>query len=167
MKMAEKDIDFRLISEDIIINESFNKLKKMTHHGLNRYDHSMKVAYLSYKVAKFLKLDYIKVARAGLLHDFFETSNKPGLKNRVKSILVHPNISVENSKKLFGLSELEEEIIKTHMFPIGKHIPKHKESWVVNVVDKGVSLYEASVVSVDKLNYASVLLSLFFINLLK
>ena len=40
---------------DILENNAFLELKNLSHHGLNRYEHSLRVAKISYKVASFLK----------------------------------------------------------------------------------------------------------------
>ena len=40
------------------------------------YEHLIKVSYKSYKIAKKLDLDYVSVARAGLLHDFYLDGNE-------------------------------------------------------------------------------------------
>ena len=68
---VENDLRYRKIVKNILDNEEFNKIKNIEHHGITRYDHSLKVSYYSYKIAKTLKLDYRQVARGGLLHDFF------------------------------------------------------------------------------------------------
>ena len=44
----------------------------------------------------------------------------------------HPKIALENSIKYFDLNDLEQDIIKAHMFPVGKTVPKYLESWIVN-----------------------------------
>ena len=63
--------DFFEIIKPIISNEEFQKLKKIKHHGITRYDHCMRVAYFSFQVSKTLHLDYKEVTEAALLHDFF------------------------------------------------------------------------------------------------
>ena len=63
--------EFYDIINPILQNEEFLKLKEITHHGITRFDHSMRVAYFSYKVTKLLRLDYQETAVAALLHDFF------------------------------------------------------------------------------------------------
>ena len=68
---GQNDIQDRKIVNHILNNEEFLKIKKIEHHGISRYEHSMKVSYYSYKIAKALRLDYEQVARGGLLHDFF------------------------------------------------------------------------------------------------
>ena len=64
--------EFYKIIEDILENETFQKLKLYKHHYIyTRFEHSLSVSYCSYLVCKFLKLDYTSAARAGLLHDLF------------------------------------------------------------------------------------------------
>lgn len=167
MNLDNIDEEFISIIDEILVEKEFGKLKGLSHHGLDRFDHSMKVAYHSYKISKFLKLDYKSAARAGLLHDFFIIPNEADKKERFKSVFKHPNISVANSKKYFTLSKKEENIIKCHMFPLTLYIPKYKESWVVLMVDKMVSALDAAYVLGTKTSYASNLLMLLLINLRK
>ena len=45
--------------------------KYIQHGSTTTLDHSIAVSYLAYRLARKLDLDYISVARAGLLHDFY------------------------------------------------------------------------------------------------
>ena len=49
--------EFELITKDISMNNEFMKLNTCIHHGISRLDHSYRVAYYSYKIMKFLKLN--------------------------------------------------------------------------------------------------------------
>ncbi len=167
MNTFEKNDEFYKINRDILSNSSFFKLKELSHHGINRYDHSVSVAYISYKIAKKLKLDYVQVAKGALLHDFFDTNYQDGIKGRLRSIIRHPDLAVSNAQILFGLAEKERDIIKTHMFPFGLYQPNYKESWLVMLVDKTLSVYEVCYASLYKMNYASSILKIFLINLLR
>ena len=69
--MNINDDNYLSIVGNILSNEEFNKIKKVEHHGTTRFDHSLRVSYFSYKISKFIHLDYEATARAGLLHDFF------------------------------------------------------------------------------------------------
>ncbi len=143
MKNYINDEEYIDLVRDILDNEEFKKLNKYKHHSINRKEHCIGVSYRSYIIAKKLKLKYREVARAGLLHDFFLINNqKLKLLPRIKVIFSHPMTSLENSKKYFKLSEVEENIIKSHMFPIGLVIPKYKESFLVDLVDDYLSIYE-------------------------
>lgn len=132
--------EFNSIITDIINNEEFQEMKKITHHGITRFNHSLRVSYYTYLVTKKLKLNYIDATRAALLHDFFsdETEN---MKTK-KALKEHPKIALENSKKYYELSKMQEDIILKHMYPITTKMPKYKESWVVDIVDDVASLYE-------------------------
>lgn len=143
MRKIYKDEEYMLYISDILDNNEFKKLKKYLHHGINRYDHCIRVSYNSYKIAKKLKLNSKEVARAGLLHDFFLVNNQKIDKlERFKVLFTHPRIALENSKKYFTLSEKEENIILSHMFPLGNVLPKYKESILVNFIDDMASIYE-------------------------
>ena len=65
------DLSFNILVNDILENDKFKKIDNYRHHGMTRLEHSVKVSYYSYKIAKKLRLNYRAVARAGLLHDFF------------------------------------------------------------------------------------------------
>lgn len=165
MNLNNIDDEYLYLVKEILEIDEFNKLKNLVHHGLNRYDHSLKVSYYSYKISKKFNLNYESAAKAGLLHDFFITNNDQSVKDRMKSIFIHPKIAVKNSSKYFELTEKEENIIKSHMFPVTLFIPKYAESWVVSLVDKAVSIYEATYVMRLKTNYATNLLMLILLNM--
>lgn len=163
----KKDREFISIVGQILDNEEFCKIKDIDHHGITRYDHSVKVAYFSYKIAKFLRLNYISVAKAGLLHDFFLSNENRKQKERILSTFTHPKKAVKKSDEVFGITELEADIIKSHMFPVNLTIPKYAESWVVNFTDKVIGGYEFGIKFGGKLTYAANLYLLFIINFLR
>lgn len=135
-----KNREFNSLIQPIAENEEFLKTKDIKHHGLTRYDHSRRVAYFSYLVTKFLRLDYKETTEAAMLHDFFTTEVQKD--NAIFKLRRHPNHAVENSKKYFELSDKQVDIIKTHMFPVTFTPPKYLESWIVDIVDDVVSIYE-------------------------
>lgn len=136
------DLNYYRIVSDILDNNKFKKTINYRHHGMTRFDHSLKVSYYSYLIAKKIRLDYMAVARAGLLHDFFINEDMSAKKQKL-SMFFHPYYSLDNADKYFNLSEMEKDIIITHMFPTLPHkIPKFLESWLVSIVDKVVAVYE-------------------------
>ena len=145
MNLINEDSEYKYLIDDIMNNTEFNELSNIAHHGETRMEHSIRVSYYSYKIAKFLKLDYKQTARAGLLHDFYldRTKDYKRVKDKIKLYSVgHPKNAVENASRFFDLSDKEKDIIRTHMFPLDFKIPKYLESWVVNIVDTCVSSYE-------------------------
>ena len=139
--MQKSKDEFYSLVQDIIDNEDFNKLADDLHHGITRYDHLVRVAYYSFLVSKFLKLNYVETTRAALLHDFYSNEELKG-NGGLKKLRVHPNVALNNSLKYFELDNVQKDIIKSHMFPCTLSIPKYKESWLVSGVDKIVSTYE-------------------------
>lgn len=135
-----QDEEFCNLINPIKSLDEYQKLKEIKHHGITRYEHSLRVAYYSYIITKALKLDYKETTEAALLHDFFldEVENK----NPIAKLRQHPNYAVENASKIIDLSEKQINIIKTHMFPVTFTPPKYLESWIVDVVDDVASIYE-------------------------
>ena len=142
LKNYYEDKEYMMIIDDIMKNNKFKKLANYKHHGMTRLEHSIKVSYNSYKIAKKLHLNYYSTARAGLLHDFFINEDLSHKKQKF-SMFFHPYESINNSTKYFELNEMERDIIITHMFPSLPHkIPKYLESWLVSIVDKIVATEE-------------------------
>ena len=145
-------------------------MNDIKHHDSNRFNHSLKVSYYSYKISKKLKLDSISTARGGLLHDFFleRTVDYKKIKDKFKLYTGrHPKMAVNNSKKYFNINLIEEDIIRSHMFPIDIKVPNYSESWIVSCVDKFVSTFEFVKKFSHKLSYVSNFALLFLINMLK
>lgn len=131
--------------KDYLSNGYVQTLKNIPHHNSNRLEHSLNVSYKSYKVCKKMHLDYKSAAIAGLLHDFYFNTilECDKVKDKVKLFMnEHPEDALKNAEELFELNELEKDIILSHMWPTSKHIPKHKESFVVSFVDKFYSAKE-------------------------
>lgn len=137
----KNDKEYNSIIKDIVNNKKFNQLKKQKHHGISRYEHSMRVAKWTYKMCVlFRNKKIIDTTQAALLHDFYEDKDLEG--NSVKRLGIHPQIALKNSLEYFYLTENQKNIIETHMFPCNLNIPKYKESWLVSLIDKTVSSYE-------------------------
>jgi uncharacterized protein len=110
------------------------------------------------------------VARAGLLHDFYleKTHEYSKFKDKIKLFTIqHPQDAIDNSLKHFHLTNKEIDIIRTHMFPLDFHIPRYLESWVVNMTDSVISIYEFTHKFKHQISYATNLYVLFLINLIR
>ena len=154
-KNVKSEFDF--LVKDILEDEHFLETKKDLHHGTSKYEHSLRVARLSYKLSKIFKADSKIATRAGLLHDFFFGTRKEKPEN---SYLRHPVTAANNAKKYFNVSDAEAEAIKTHMFhqvllkkvfpfvnrkekaSIKEFKPKSKEGWIICASDLLVSVIE-------------------------
>lgn len=109
------------------------------------YDHSLKVSFDAFCIAKKYKLDYKSVAIAGLLHDFYDNpwqdiSEKKPLFQRHG--FVHAHEALVNARKYFGkfMNKKIENSIERHMFPLNKIPPKYLEGWLIVLVDKADSM---------------------------
>ena len=137
--------EFRNIIKDILANETVQSLRYFKHHyGSNRYEHCISVAYNSYKICKFLGLDYVSAARAGVLHDLFLYDCENPETRPQNHITDHPKTALENAKKLFILNDIEKDIILRHMWPVTFSPPRYIETLVVTFVDKYCALKEWS-----------------------
>lgn len=139
--MKNKDEEFDLIVKDIINNNNFRELDNELHHGISRYGHSYRVSKGVYKMTKFLHLNYEEATRGALLHDFYFNYQLED-NNAAKNLDVHPEYALENAKKYYELTDLQQNIIESHMFPLGKVKPKYMESFCITIVDKVVAIYE-------------------------
>ena len=58
--------------KDLLASDAVQRLKRYVHHKSGtRFDHSLYVAYRSYRFAKKMGWDSRAAARGGLLHDLF------------------------------------------------------------------------------------------------
>lgn len=163
-----QDRDYMHLVSDILYHNEYDKIRDITHHGLSRYDHCVRVSYYSYKVTKALHLDYKKVARAGLLHDFFfEENDNKNIKGKLNNWVSHPKKAVVNSKNYFNLSKMEEDIIASHMFPVTLRAPRYLESWLVVLIDDFVSIYEAVSIRSKQISYSLNFLFIILLNYLR
>ena len=167
MSSHKKDLQYMSIVNNILDNDEFLKIRQIEHHGISRYDHSLKVSYYSYKIAKALHLDYEQTAVGGLLHDFFLSPEDRTQKDRLVSVFTHPKQAVDMAKSQFDLTTKEIDMIRSHMFPINFSVPKYAESWIVSMVDKCVATNEFAIKFRFRLKYAYNLFLLFAISFIK
>ncbi|MCI8467412.1 MAG: HDIG domain-containing protein [Bacilli bacterium] len=159
-RLIDDYIEFFEIVKPILEHPEFKKRKEYIHHiGESVYEHTLRVSFDSYKIAKKLHWDYKAAAIGGILHDFYDSpwqeskEKKPFFK---KHGFVHAEEARINAWKYFP-SEMNfkiEDIIRRHMFPLNKRPPKYKESWLISFVDKADSM--------DFIMHPKALLKLFF-----
>lgn len=161
----KKDKEYKRIVKDIFRNVDFKKLYNIEHHGISRMEHSVKISYYSYKIAKKLKWDYVSVARGALLHDFYLDGDERNKKRKFFDTFIHPKKALDTTVDNFSVNNIEMNIIVSHMFPIYLSIPRYKESVLVNIVDKFIGsrelLREFGCKFKYRFNYTYILLLLF------
>ena len=129
--------------EDIIRSEHMQDSKHFRHHGdTNVYQHSIAVAACSlWLVRKFRwHVNEESLVRGALLHDYYLYDwHIPESHHRLHGFF-HPGVACRNAKRDFQLNELEEDIIRKHMFPLTPLPPRYREGFIVCVADKIVSV---------------------------
>ena len=123
---------------DLLNDELVQSMKKYRHHGdISTHYHSV---YVSYNVLKACEKLGVKnereIVRAALLHDFYlyEWYTE---KHDENHIFYHPKESVKNIEAHFGrLSDLQRNMILSHMFPTAKVMPRYLGSWILTLTDK-------------------------------
>jgi uncharacterized membrane protein len=141
------DAEFNGYISNIIGHPVYLELKKYHHHDASIYDHSLQVAWLSYRLGRIFKLNLKEMVKGAMLHDFFLydwRSGKP--KTGGLHAFDHPAEALMNSEKYFSpLTGLEKDIILKHMWPLTIKPPKYFESLIVCLVDKIVATKEFSI----------------------
>lgn len=170
MNIFIKNKEYYKIIEPYLNSKDVKKLDYVKHHNTTRLNHCLKVSYISYKIAKKLGFDFKSVAVGGLLHDLYYNlvEDEKSFKDKAKLFTYrHPKDALKNAENRFNLNELEKEIIYSHMWPLSFFmVPKHKESILVSLVDKGVSIKEFSVLWSYKASYKFGVYFVFISNLL-
>lgn len=136
MRVNSVESFFGCIGE-ILYHPAVQDMKKYIAHGdINCLEHSLYVAYTSYKVALRLGIDPIITTRGAMLHDLYLydwhiKGDRKGLHG-----FTHSKESLTNAKRYFELGSIEEQIILRHMWPLTWPPPTKKEAIIVSLCDK-------------------------------
>lgn len=109
--------------------------------GVSCYDHCLFVSYLAFSLCRITGLDCRVAARGGMLHDLYLQNWAQTNVNRLRRLWLHPHMALANARR-FDLSPKEENIIQSHMWPVGRTLPRSWESVMVNLADKTAATLE-------------------------
>ena len=138
------DTEFLNIVSDIINNEDVLKMKDFRQHfNTSCYDHCLEASYYSYKVCKFLHLDYTSSARAAMVHDMFLYDWRKPNPYAGLHAFTHGKVAYENASKYFEFNDKEKDIITKHMWPIYIGFPRYLETIILTIIDKHCTILEA------------------------
>ncbi len=131
--------DYYSCVSDLLSSDTVLQLEEFRHHkGTTRLQHSLNVSYYNFLICRKLHLDARSAARAGMLHDLFLYDRKEH--ERVDGEgwhgVGHPKIAFFNAVEYFPLNEREADMIVNHMFPVTPHLPRFRETWIIQLVDK-------------------------------
>lgn len=145
--IAEKAAVFRKVLSDVRSGERsrFKQTGDYIQHGnTSVMKHCICVAALSLRIADGLhiKVDKKSLIRGALLHDYFlydwhEKHCGHGLHG-----FKHPYFALRNANRDFDLTDIEQNVILRHMFPLTPIPPKCREAWIVCMADKYCSAKE-------------------------
>ena len=128
--------EFVRTTGELLESQPVRSMGQWKHHGrVTCLDHSLFVAYWSYRCARLLHLDAAAAARGGLLHDLYLYNPKDKSAHPGNQCFDHPRAAARNAAKLTSLSKKERNIILSHMLPLGGALPRSIEAWLVDLVD--------------------------------
>ena len=147
MKLSEeKKKELEEIYQRFFNDEKIQKMKEIPmHRGSNCYEHSFKVAKLAIKRAMRHKRVLLEVVLvAAILHDYYLYDWRKDKKLLKRHGSNHPYLAALNAKRDFGVDEIIQKAIKSHMWPFNiNEFPNSKEARIITLADKAVALREA------------------------
>jgi uncharacterized protein len=122
---------------DLLSHEKVKEMKQYHHHkDVTCHFHSVFVSYLTYKTCTMLNYNTDEATRAALLHDFY-LYDWHITKHEEWHALYHPKVAKINAEKYFGnLTEMQSDMILSHMWPLHYAPPKSKEGMILTLADK-------------------------------
>lgn len=143
MKSSQNKAAFEEAVKDLLNSPDVQSMKRVSQHvNVNCYEHCVYVAYVSFLICRFFKLDSVAAARGGLLHDMFLYDWRKKEEHDGLHFFSHPKTALRNASLNRTLSEKEKDIILKHMWPVTLKLPRYKESFVVGSADKLCALAE-------------------------
>lgn len=139
---------------DVLVAETAARLERegryartrhfVQHGGVTVYDHCLRVAAMSCRLARALDLDVDTDAlvRGALLHDYFLYDwHEKDDSHRLHGF-THPRRALQNACEDWALTEVECNVILRHMFPLTPVPPACREAWLVCLADKLCAMQE-------------------------
>lgn len=147
--LSKKDLskvgEYYSCVSDLLDDKTVLSLGGFRHHcGTTRLQHSLNVSYYNFLLCRFLRLNYRAAARGGLLHDLFFYDRRSHERVADSHAAEHANIAFYNASEMFGVDELEGEMIVNHMWPMTPHLPRHCETFAITLVDKFCAVAEVA-----------------------
>ena len=131
---------------DLLCDEAVRDMEHIRQHtaSVTRLDHSMFVAYTTFRICRLFNLRFDEAARGALLHDLFMYDQHLSQYHK-GHLRRHPAVALENASSRFPLSGIECDAICHHMWPFNiKNPPRSMEAVIVCLLDKVCSVAEVS-----------------------
>ena len=137
----DDDLEYliNLYGRDILSSPGMQSEKTFRQHGrMSVYEHSLAVARMCLRIAKHFpgEVDIRSLVRGALLHDYFLYDwHIPDESHKWHGV-THAGDALKKAMRDFELNEIEQDMIRKHMFPLNPVPPKYRESWILCVADK-------------------------------
>lgn len=131
----------------LISHPRVQEMKKYIQHGsVTTYEHCMSVATECYEyvLRHGSRVNVEALVRAAFLHDFYlyDWHERGDGSHRLHGFR-HARRAAANARREFGISKLEDRIIRSHMWPLTFFaFPRSREGWILTYIDKKVSWRE-------------------------
>ena len=112
------------------------------HLNTSRLAHSVNVAWYSYLVCRWFKLDARAAARAGILHDLYLYDWRTHKQPEGYHAKAHPIVALRTARQNVVLTPVEADCILKHMWPLTLTPPAYWESFLLSCMDKWVTILE-------------------------
>ena len=133
-KLRERE--FVELTRELLDSEQVRMMGRWKHHGpVTTLDHSLFVAFSTYRIARRLRLDVRAAVRGALLHDLYLYDSHDKSAHPGNQCFDHPRFAARNASALTPLTPKERNIILSHMWPLGGALPRSMEAWMVDLVD--------------------------------
>lgn len=142
MEYIEK---IKYYAQDILQSENMQKEKQLIQHGTTSvFEHSLNVTIECLKIVEYINIpvDIKSLIRGALLHDYFLYDWHEKDKTHKLHGFRHAKTALKNATRDFNLTEIEKNMIKTHMFPLNITPPKYREGIILCIADKIVATKE-------------------------
>ncbi len=125
--------EFQQLVKDLLDKPIVQNMATMKQHSesISLLEHLIYTAYVTYCICDIFNLNKKEAVRGALLHDF-RLEDSAEYKNNFS----HSKMALQDAKKHFTLTEREQNIILSHMWPLNiTLIPRSKEAFVVGLAD--------------------------------
>ncbi len=144
--MKNKNSDYMSAIEeyggDILHSDRMQSEKQFIQHGTtSTFSHSLAVTIMCLRIAAALhiKTHERELVRGALLHDYcLYDWHEP---HKGLHAFTHPKIALENARRDFEVGKIEQNMILSHMWPLGR-LPHCRESFILCLADKLCALRE-------------------------
>ena len=128
--------EFLALVKPILTHPAVSVLEEYRHHmSVNRLQHVVSVAYIAYHICRKQCLRVEETCLAALLHDLFYFDHTRG-DRPAHPWRRHPAIAWDNARQLHPFTEVGEDIISRHMWPLTLRLPRTQEGRIVSWADK-------------------------------